>query len=293
VASQEKSASEQLLAAQKALEAGAGTRTDLLEVQAQLDRIRASALQASQARLTALVQFEVLVGEPLKPGARLALRPFQSSPFVPQDTLEAWVQKAYAGNNELAAAAERVQAAENALRAAGYEHYPSLDLVAQSVRSASEETLLVNSETQTQSLGFSLTIPLYQGGAISSRERQLQASLGEVRQQLALAQDNLKLEIARTFYGLREGELSIRALEKAQASNQEALVANQKSFLAGVRRSLDVLAAEQRLSQTQLDLQTARLQFLLAWVRLQALTGNASYDLAQQLDALFQASSGS
>ena len=293
VASQEKSASEQLLAAQKALEAGAGTRTDLLEVQAQLDRIRASALQASQARLTALVQFEVLVGEPLKPGARLALRPFQSSHFVPQDTLEAWVQKAYAGNNELAAAAERVQAAENALRAAGYEHYPSLDLVAQSVRSASEETLLVNSETQTQSLGFSLTIPLYQGGAISSRERQLQASLGEVRQQLALAQDNLKLEIARTFYGLREGELSIKALEKAQASNQEALVANQKSFLAGVRRSLDVLAAEQRLSQTQLDLQTARLQFLLAWVRMQAFTGNASYDLAQQLDALFQASSGS
>ena len=293
VASQEKSASQQLLAAQKALEAGAGTRTDLLEVQAQLDRIRASALQASQARLTALVQFEVLVGEPLPPGARLALRAFQSSPFVPDEGLEAWVQKAYAGNNELAAAAERVQAAENALRAAGYEHYPSLDLVAQSVRSASEETLLVNSETQTQSVGFALTIPLYQGGAISSRERQLQASLTEVRQQLALAQDNLKLEIARTFYGLREGELSIKALEKAQASNQEALVANQKSFLAGVRRSLDVLAAEQRLSQTQLDLQTARLQFLLAWVRLQAFTGNASYDLAQQLDALFQSSSGS
>jgi TolC family type I secretion outer membrane protein len=293
VKAQETSAREQLMAAKKALAAGAGTRTDLLEVQAQLDRIQATALQASQARLTALVQFELLTGEPLKAEGWLALRPFALTPFVPQDSLDAWVQKAYAGNKDLAAAAERVQAAENALRAAGYEHYPSLELVAQSVRSASEETLLVNSETKTQSVGFVLTIPLYQGGAISSRERQLQASLTEVRQQMALAQDNLKLEIARTFYGLREGELSIKALEKALASNQEALVANQKSFLAGVRRSLDVLAAEQRLSQTQLDLQTARLQFLLAWVRLQALTGNASYELAQQFDALFQASSGS
>ncbi len=293
VAAQEKSATEQLLAAKGAIVAGAGTRTDLLEVQAQLDRIRASALQIAQARLTALVRFEVLVGEPVSPDLRLTLSAFQSSPFVPQDTLDSWERKAYAGNKELAAATERVHAAENALRAAGYEHYPSLDFVAQSVRSASEETLLVNTETKTQSLGFTLSIPLYQGGAISSRERQLQASLGEARQQLALARDNLKLEVARTFYGLREGDLSIRALEKAYASNQEALMANQRSFLAGVRRSLDVLAAEQRLFQTQVDLQTARLQFLLEWVRLHVLTGGASHDLAQQLDALFQSSSGS
>ena len=182
----------------------------------------------------------------------------------------------------------KVNAAQQALRAAGYEHFPSLDLVGQAVRSSSEETLLINSETRTTSLGFSLSIPIYQGGAISSKQRQLQATLLEAQERLDLVTNQLTVEVSKSFFALKEGMLMVQALEKALASNNEALLANQKSLLAGVRRALDVLSAEQRVFQTQLDLQTARMQTLLAWVRLRSFTGNANRDLAQRLDGFFK-----
>ena len=287
VSAQQRSAEGQFSAAQKALEAGAGTRTDLLEVQAQLDRIRASALQANQAELIATAQLELMVGQPIVKASI-----FNASALKPADfdlaSLESWIEGARRGSFELASQQAKVSAAQLALRAAGYEHFPVLELVGQAVRGSSEETLLINSETRTTSFGFSLSVPIYQGGAISSRQRQLQASLLEAQQRLELFTNQLTVEVSKSFYAVKEGMLMVQALEKALASNNEALLANQKSLLAGVRRALDVLSAEQRVFQTQLDLQTARMQTLLAYVRLQSFTGGANRDLAQRLDAFFK-----
>ena len=287
VSAQQRSAEGQYSAARKALAAGAGTRTDLLEVQAQLDRIRASALQAKQAELIANAQLGLMVGQPLSQAPV-----FIASALNPDDldllSLQGWIEGARQGSFELASQQAKVNAAQQALRAAGYEHFPSLDLVGQAVRSSSEETLLINSETRTTSLGFSLSIPIYQGGAISSKQRQLQANLLEAQERLDLVTNQLTVEVSKSFFALKEGMLMVQALEKALASNNEALLANQKSLLAGVRRALDVLSAEQRVFQTQLDLQTARMQTLLAWVRLRSFTGNANRDLAQRLDGFFK-----
>lgn len=284
---QQSSADAQYDAAQKALVAGVGTKTDLLEVRAQRDRIEAASLQARQAELTARAQLEAMLGEEPKGAPVFVSRAFEAKDWSSL-TRDEWVAQSLAGSLELSSQQARVQAAQQAVRMSRYEHFPSLDFVGQSVRSSSEETLLINSETKTTSVGVVLSVPIYQGGAVSSRERQSQASLQEAQQRLDFLRNQLKVEVSKAFFSVNEGVRTVEALEKALRSNEEALIANQKSLQAGVRRALDVLAAEQRLIQTQLDLQTARMQTILAWARLQVFSGKADRGLAQKLDSFFK-----
>jgi protease secretion system outer membrane protein len=78
-------------------------------------------------------------------------------------------------------------------------------------------------------------------------------------------------EVRKTYFLLKEGLARVAALETASASAQLVVIANQKSFQAGVRTTLDILAAEQRVMQVALDLAEARAQCLNAWIRLKAL----------------------
>jgi Outer membrane efflux protein. len=69
----------------------------------------------------------------------------------------------------------------------------------------------------------------------------------------------------------------VAALEKAVESAKQVVIANQKSFTAGLRSTLDILAAEQRAAQTQLDLRQAQLQLLVNHVRLLGPRGPGRY----------------
>ena len=78
------------------------------------------------------------------------------------------------------------------------------------------------------------------------------------------------------------------ALEKAVESAKQVVIANQKSFTAGLRSTLDILAAEQRAAQTQLDLRQAQLQLLVNHVRLLGLVAQADTLVFEELSSWFQ-----
>jgi outer membrane protein TolC len=82
--------------------------------------------------------------------------------------------------------------------------------------------------------------------------------------------------------------MRVAALEKANASAQTVVIANQKSFQAGVRTTLDVLAAEQRVIQVAVDLVEARAQSLNAWIRLKALTSEVDEVTFKLLSSQFK-----
>jgi outer membrane protein TolC len=67
------------------------------------------------------------------------------------------------------------------------------------------------------------------------------------------------------------------------------VIANQKSFQAGVRTTLDVLAAEQRVIQVAVDLVETRAQSLNAWMRLKALTSDVDETTFQLLSSQIKA----
>lgn len=273
-------------AANRAWKVGTGTKTDIDEIQAQLDLLRAQQLQAEQSILVAEADFERVTGlvfsRPLTFNAtgidlvRLQL-----------GTLKPWIDRLALQNPDVLAAGHRADAARHSAKSSLYEHSPTLDFVMESAYSSGENTLFVESKTRSNSVGVQLTIPVFQGGGTLSRSRQTAAQVkvaDETYQQTLAA---AKIEMSRSYYALREGTARALALDKAVESSKQVVLANQKSFQAGVRTSLDILAAEQRLATVSLNLAEARLELIVAWVRVHGLVNEADRKIFEAFSGWF------
>jgi outer membrane protein/protease secretion system outer membrane protein len=273
VRSQIKLTESRLVGAQKSFAAGVGIRTDIDEIQAQLDILQAQALQATHTIFTATSELEMLTGKPIEKFFVINKQTFQPEKLEP-GSLDNWLTHALNRNNEVRFRAAQRDALVAALVSVHAEDLPTLDGVAQIIRNSGENAYFVNSKTENRSVGVQLNIPLYQGGWFSSRQRQALANLTEGQEMLDRAEMMAKNEVRKTYFLLRESLMRVAALEKANSSAQTVVIANKKSFQAGVRTTLDVLAAEQRVVQVAVDLVETRAQSLNAWMRLKALTSD-------------------
>jgi protease secretion system outer membrane protein len=272
VLKQQQVALRQLDAAEKAWRAGTGIRTDIDEIQARLDLLRADELRARQAQDMARRQLENLTGVsasalwPLAP-ERLVLEPPQPS------TLAEWQAAAEANSPELAALRARRDAARLEIERARAGHLPTLDAVAQITRSASENVTTPSSSYTNRFIGLQLNVPLYAGGAVDASVRQAVAELTRVEETLEATRRDIGLRVHREFRAVTEGVARIRALEQALRSADQVVTANRRSYEAGTRTVLDVLNAEQQRQSVLRDLAQARYEYLLARVRLVSLSG--------------------
>ena len=276
VAAQKKTYATQLEAARRSLSAGSGTRTDIDEAQARLDMTLAQELEALQNVDFTRRRLETLTGQPVDTLARLDIPRFRPSAPVP-DSVLAWVERAQEASPELQSLRAQLEAAQQEIDKANAGHKPTLDAVAQWSRSNSDSVTNVNSRYENKSIGLQLTVPLYAGGYVSSTVRQAVASHERVRQALEAATRDLGVRVHQEFRGMTEGVLRIDALEQAVRSAEQAVLSNQKSFVAGVRTTVDVLNAEQQKTVAQRDLAQARYRYLVSQLRLQALAGEDRY----------------
>jgi len=288
VLKQQQVALRQLDAAEKAWRAGTGIRTDIDEIQARLDLLRADELRARQAQDMARRQLENLTGVsasalwPLAP-ERLVLEPPQPS------TLAEWQAAAQANSPELAALRARRDAARLEIERARAGHLPTLDAVAQITRSASENVTTPSSSYTNRLIGLQLNVPLYAGGAVDASVRQAVAELTRVEETLEATRRDLGLRVHREFRAVTEGVARIRALEQALRSADQVVTANRRSYEAGTRTVLDVLNAEQQRQSVLRDLAQARYEYLLARVRLVSLAGS---DVQAEIAAIDAALAG-
>lgn len=288
VDSQIKSTESRLLAAQKSFAAGVGIRTDIDEIQAQLDVLSAQRLQAKQNILAARSELALLTGKTMVQDFAFDKSSFQPEQLNPGQ-LEPWLERALASNNEVRYRLAQRDALQAALLSVQAEDLPTVDGLAQMSRSSGENAFFVNSRTQSRAVGVQLSVPLYQGGWFSSRQRQAQANLREGQEMLERAELIAQNEVRKAYFVLREGLARVAALEKASTSAQLVVLANQKSFQAGVRTTLDILAAEQRVVQVAVDLAEARAQSMTAWVRLKALVSEVDEATFQALSTQLKA----
>jgi protease secretion system outer membrane protein len=282
-----RSAKTRLRAATKAFQAGTGIRTDIDEIQAQSDLLDAQLLRARQSILSARSELEQLTGHTVRNSIVLNAEAIRLEAIDP-GSLNDWTKEIADKNPEVIALRAQAQAALARLRASRADHFPVVDLVAQVSKNSSENSFFVNSKTNSQVVGVQLNLPIYQGGGLQSQERKALADEQAAQELAQRALNTATLEAGRSFYVLREGIARVRALDKAAISAEQVVFANQRSFEAGLRSMLDILAAEQRLAQTQLELSEARLQLVSAWVRLQSLIAAADADQLRIVAAWFR-----
>ena len=276
-----------LKAAEKALVLGTGTVTDIDEAQARLDMAFAQELEAKQNQEYTRRQLEILLNRPVVKLHSLKPNGLQSLPSLVSD-LDGWLDKAMAQSPEVKMMAARLNAANQEIKKAKSGHAPTLDAVLQWSESISENVTRLNSKFENKSIGFQMTIPLYQGGYVSSTERQAIAERSRNAEALEALRRDLSVRIHKDYRGVTEGVLKIRAFEQALKSSERLLDSTRKSFLAGVRSQLDVLNVEQQVSKAHQELVQSRYQYLMSRLRLYSLSGLNALSAVEELHSVFE-----
>ncbi len=262
----------QLRLAQRNFEVGASSLVDMHEAAARYDLVQAQEIAAHstlEARREALRLLTRTVPAAL---ARLPARLPLTAP-APHDA-ESWVRNAETRNPTVAARTHGAEAADRELAKSRAGHYPTLDLVAAHIYSDQGGGLFgFASEARTNQVGLQLQLPLYQGGATSSKVRESFARRDEARELLEQSKRQAARQARDAHVAVVNGITRIHALEQALTSNQRALESTVLAYEKGQRTGIDVLNAQTTLFRARRDLSQARHDYLVDRLRLKAATG--------------------
>ena len=280
----------QLRAAKLAFAAGTGTRTDIDDIQARYDLLRADEIKARQAIDASTLQLEIYVGEKVRELAPLNEQRFRANELDPQ-SFDVWLARALDYSPDTRRLKAQFEAASAAVDVATAGHWPTLDLVASASASTGDQTsTFPRTEYQTTYVGVQVNLPIFTGGYVNSQVRQAIAQRDEARESYDYARDDLSLQVRKTFDALKAGISRIQALEIALASAHQMVVSNQKGVAAGTRTTLDVLAAEQQRFNTAVELAKERYQMLVHHATLLGYVGDLNTGTVADLNRILRGS---
>lgn len=288
VDAQKAAISEQLAQAKRNFEVGTATITDTHEAQSRYDLIIAQEiaaqndLDAKRRALQLVTGKEYTQLKPLRPDIRL------TQP-EPRD-MQAWVDIADKQSYPVLIQQAITDVAQLEVKRTSAGHLPTVDLVGSygTARDTGSLQSGVGRETTTGQIGLQLALPLYQGGGISSREREAAANYLKARQDLENARRTAALTTRQTYLAVINGIAQIGALEQALTSSQSALDSNRLGYEVGVRINIDVLNAQQQLFSTRRDLAVARYNAILNQLRLKAATGTLRDEDLEEVNRALQ-----
>ena len=271
----------QLEQAKRNFEVGTATITDTHEAQSRYDITYSTEIAARNDLEIRKRQLEFLIGRPA-PGISPLGKRFELRPPEPNN-MDRWV--AEAGENNLLVRINRssLEFSSQEIERNRAAHRPTVDAFASYSDSGSGPSVLGNSgiDSSSRVVGVQLAIPIYQGGLTSSRVREAVANEDRARQDLESARRAAELTARQTFLGITSGIAQVRALEAALVSSQSSLDSTRLGQEVGVRTQIDVLNAQQQLSQTRRDLAQSKYNYILALLRLKAAAGQLTeQDLA-------------
>jgi outer membrane protein len=100
--------------------------------------------------------------------------------------------------------------------------------------------------------GVTLSLPLFQGFAISGQVNQAEADADAAQASLDLLKEAVILDVQQSYWGVREAEERIAAATKLVEQAEQNLVLSEKQYAAGVGIALDVTDARLSLSNARI-----------------------------------------
>ena len=265
---------EQLEQAKRNFTVGTATITDQREAQARYDLVIAQELSSVNLLQVSTYALEILTGQQVQEDQLAGLQlPIVLSPPAPSD-IEAWVSQAYRSSLQTQRAQQSVDIAETEISRQRAGHGPTLDLVGLlSQAHQGSSAFGVGSDIRTGVVGLELNLPLYKGGAISSRTREAVALYDRSAQELEDARRSVAQATRESYLGVSTGIAEVKAYERGVASTELQLESSKLGRDVGVRTQVDVLNAEQLLAVARRDLARAVYKTILSQLRLQAAIG--------------------
>jgi outer membrane protein len=280
----------QLDQAKATFEVGTATITDVNEAQARYDLILAQEIAAVNEHQIAKRSVQAITGE-IPNKLATAKSDIQVVPL--KEGMHDWQQIAVQNNLNIQIQQYTLRFNEQEVDRANAGHMPTLDAVASYNKNYSNGgTSGIGNDLDNATIGLQLQIPLYQGGAISSRARQAVMNKQKAQDDVDVARRQTDLETQRAYLNLSTSIAQVKALEQALLSSQSQLDSTKLGYEVGVRTSVDVLNAQQQLFSAKRDLLQARYNYLVNIIRLKSASGLVSeadlQEINQQLVAVAQ-----
>jgi outer membrane protein len=290
---EEKALQRQFEQAEQRFEVGLTAVTDVHEARAGYDNARARAIVSRNTLADTQEGLRELTGQYFS-----EIDPLQETlPLVAPSpgTAEQWVEIALANNPAVLSARHAVDIAENSADLQRAGHFPTLDLTASKNEFTNNEFVARDPATQLpigtfpltnegSSYTIQLSIPIYQGGVVSSRTRQARFQLNATQQDLDAQQRATVRATQNAFRAVMAGIQQVEAFGQALISAESALEATQAGFEVGTRTIVDVLIAEQRYFQAQRDNSNARHNYIVDHLRLKVAAGILAVDDLQKVN---------
>jgi len=204
------------------------------------------------------------------------------APPEPND-IDAWADTALRKNFAIVAASEAAASAKTAIEIEKSGWYPSLDLQAgyDMARSGAE----FNTDSNAGFVGLTLTVPIYQGGAVASRTRQAGYNFRAAQDQLDQTRRKVDQQVKDAFRGILSSIEDVKARQAAIVSARSSLESTQAGLEVGTRTQVDVLNAQRQLFQAEFDYLSARYTYILNGVKLHQATSTLTRDVMGKANA--------
>lgn len=269
----------------QSLEIGTATITELDEAKARLDLATAQTIAARNDLEVKTYALKELTGQEFKSVRRLRSKISYARP-QPED-MQAWVASAESDNPSVRARQFAIEVADYELDRSRGGHLPTLDLVANRQGANTVDTLSGGpNNTMQNALTLQLNVPLFQGGRQFSKDREALALKEKTKAEWLDARRAARQLARQSYLGIINGLTQSIALESALASSLSSLNGNRMGFEVGTRRSLDVLNAFSQVADSRQRLTKARIDGIMAQVRLKAAVGRLSEVDMVELNAL-------
>ena len=277
----------QLEQAKANFEVGTATITDVNEAQARYDLIIAQEIAAVNEYQIEQRNVQAITGEMPQ---KLATVRADIQPNALAQGMDKWLEVAEQNNLNIQIQQDALKFSDQEIDRSKAGHLPTLDAVAsvsESYATGSASVFSTGNDLKTGTIGLQLQIPLYQGGATSSKIRQAVLNKQKAQDDVEIARRQAALETQRAYLNLSTTIAQIKALEQALISSQSQVDSTKLGYEVGVRTSVDVLNAEQQLFSAKRDLLQARYNYLVNIIRLKAASGVLAeadlLDINQQL----------
>jgi len=259
--------------------------TDLYDVEARLDQIKASEIEAETILTTAIESLKELTNT--TPATLYRLRESIDYKNL-EGNLEDWIAVAKSENPTLAAQLHTIAAASNDVAVQKSRYLPVVDAQFNYYDANTGYQSSNIGQTETQVAAINVNVPIFTGGVTTHR-------LFEANHRLELSKTENEAKIRALIKETSDAYLStnanvrrIDASQKALESTAKARQAKETGFKYGVETMSDVLDAQQQEFKAKKELSKAKYSYIKNRIRFMQATGLITEENLSEVNSWLQ-----
>lgn len=268
---------------------GAAAKSDIAEAEARLQLGKASAAEAEGTLESAKATLTRMVGQNTSPPNKLLSRfvgPDVSGYFLDDNVLQ--VQE---DNPEIQQLKHQLESTRYDLQKAEFAHSPTVDLIVSYGSTYATGSIAappdISNRSREATVALQLAVPIYTGGAITSKVRQSAAQLAATEAQLDDAVLNLTAQLTQAQAAVVSAKGQASALYQAVKASQTVVDAARVGYRLGAKSNTAVLDALDAWADTQEKFISAQNESIMTLIKYCALSGRLSEDTINDFDKYF------